>query len=50
MARSHLVIPDPHAQPGYNNDRADYLAGLIIDLNPDVVIVISMGHAFVEFL
>lgn len=44
MGRSHLIIPDPHAQPGYNNDRADYLAQLIIDLRPDVVI--NMGDTW----
>lgn len=41
MGRSHLIVPDPHAQPGYNNNRADYLAGLIIDTKPDVVIVLG---------
>lgn len=44
MGRSHLIIPDPHAQPGYNNDRADYLAQLIIDTKPDVVI--NMGDTW----
>lgn len=44
MGRSHLLIPDPHAQPGYHNDRADWLAELIIDLKPDVVI--NMGDTW----
>jgi hypothetical protein len=44
MSRSHLVIPDAHAHPDHNNDRADYLAQLIIDLHPDVVI--NMGDCF----
>lgn len=44
MSRSHLLIPDPHARPDYNNRRADYLAKLIIDLRPDVVI--NMGDVF----
>ena len=37
----HLVIPDQHAHPQHNNDRADYLSKLIIDLRPDVVINIG---------
>ena len=35
---SHLVIPDSHAHPDHSNERADWLAQLIIDLKPDVVI------------
>ncbi len=35
---SHLVLPDPHAHPDHDNKRADYLAQLIIDLRPDVVV------------
>lgn len=38
MSRVHLVIPDPHAHPDHDNLRADWLAKLIIDLRPDVVI------------
>jgi hypothetical protein len=38
MTKTHLVIPDPHAHPEHNNDRADLLAKLLIDLRPDVVI------------
>lgn len=34
----HLIIPDPHAHPDYSNKRADYLAQLILDLRPDVVV------------
>lgn len=41
---THLVIPDPHAHPDHNNDRADLLAKLIIDLKPDVVI--NIGDQF----
>lgn len=29
---THLIIPDPHAHPDHNNDRADYLSKLIVDL------------------
>ncbi len=36
--KTHLVIPDIHANPEHNNDRADLLAKLIIDLRPDVVV------------
>lgn len=38
---THLVIPDPHAHPDHNNDRAEWLGKLIKDLKPDVVI--NMG-------
>ena len=38
MSRTHLFITDSHSHPDYNNDRADLLAQLIIDLRPDVVI------------
>ncbi len=41
MARTHLVIPDQHAHPDFSNRRADYLAGLLNDLRPDVVINIG---------
>lgn len=36
-----LVISDQHATPEHNNDRADYLAGLIIDTRPDIVVNIG---------
>ena len=38
MTKTHLIIPDPHAHPEYNNDRADWLGKLILDLKPDVVV------------
>lgn len=41
---THLVIPDPHCHPDHNNDRADLLAKLIIDLRPDVVV--NLGDQF----
>ena len=31
-------MPDPHAHPEHNNDRADLIGKLIVDLKPDVVI------------
>lgn len=37
------MIPDQHAVPYHNNNRADYLAQFIIDRKPDVVI--NMGDA-----
>lgn len=37
----HLIIPDIHAHWKHDNHRADVLAKLIIDTNPDVVI--NMG-------
>lgn len=43
LSRTHLIIPDPHAHPDHHNKRADYLAGLIIDLRPDVVVCIGDG-------
>ena len=42
--KTHLVIPDPHAHPDYNNKRADYLGKLINDLKPDVVV--NLGDMF----
>lgn len=38
---SHLVLSDQHSHPDFSNDRADYLANLILDLRPDVVINIG---------
>lgn len=38
---SILVIADQHATPEHNNDRADYLSGLIIDRRPDIVVNIG---------
>lgn len=34
----HLVIPDPHAHPDFNNERATLAGKLIKDLKPDVVV------------
>ncbi len=39
--KTHLIIPDPHAHPKHNNDRADWMSKLIQDVRPDVVI--NMG-------
>lgn len=43
MSKTHLVIPDCHAHPDFGNDRADWLAALIRDLKPDVVV--NLGDA-----
>ncbi len=41
MSRVHLLVPDQHAHPCFNNDRADLLGKLIKDLRPDVLINIG---------
>lgn len=41
MSKTHLIIPDQHAHPDFNNDRADLLGKLIKDIKPDVLI--NMG-------
>lgn len=33
-----LVIPDPHSNPDFNNDRFDWLSNYIIDTRPDIVL------------
>lgn len=38
MSKTILCIPDCHADPDHDNSRADYLANLIIDLRPDIVV------------
>lgn len=38
MSKTLLAIPDQHAHPDHNNDRADWVAQLIIDLKPDIVV------------
>jgi hypothetical protein len=38
---THLIIPDQHAHYQHSNERADWLAQLIIDIKPDVVINIG---------
>lgn len=39
--RTHLIIPDAHAQPGQDNERFSWLGELIVDIKPDVVINIG---------
>lgn len=40
-SKIHIVIPDSHARPGFNNDRYEWLGNLINDVKPDVVIDIG---------
>lgn len=40
----HLVLPDSHSHPDHNNDRADWVGKLILDLKPDVVV--NLGDMF----
>lgn len=44
MSNVHLIIPDQHAHPDYNNDRADWIGKLILDIKPDVVV--NLGDGF----
>lgn len=44
MSKTHLVIPDCHAHYNFSNRRADFLAQLIIDVKPDIVI--NLGDQF----
>ena len=37
----HLVVPDSHAHPEFNNDRYIWLGKLIADVKPDVVVDIG---------
>jgi hypothetical protein len=44
MAEDILVVPDSHAHPDFNNERADWLGKFILDRKPDVVV--NMGDTF----
>jgi len=39
--KTHLIIPDQHAHPDHNNDRADWMGQLIKDIKPDLVVNIG---------
>lgn len=43
MSKTMLIVPDQHAHYQHNNDRADWLSRLTIDVNPDVVV--NLGDA-----
>ena len=38
MGSKHLILPDPHAHPDYNNDRFEWAGKLVADERPDHVI------------
>lgn len=40
---THLIIPDQHAHPDFDNNRADWVGKLIAEMKPDVVV--NMGDA-----
>ena len=42
--KTHLIVPDSHAHPDYNNNRFEWLGKLIHDIKPDVVVNIG-DHA-----
>lgn len=41
--RTHLIIPDSHCHPRYDNERYERLGRLILDIKPDVVIDLGDG-------
>jgi Calcineurin-like phosphoesterase len=41
LSKTHLVIPDQHADPRFSNVRADWLGRFIAELKPEVVINIG---------
>ena len=44
MPKDILEVPDQHAHPDHNNDRADWLGKFILDRKPDIVV--NMGDTF----
>lgn len=38
---THLVIPDPHAKPDWNNDRFEWLGQWAVENTPDVIVCIG---------
>jgi hypothetical protein len=38
---THLVIPDPHANPAHHNKRFDYLGKFIMDERPDIIVCLG---------
>jgi hypothetical protein len=42
--KKYLIVPDSHAHPNHNNNRADWIGKLILDEKPDVVV--NMGDVF----
>lgn len=44
MTKDYLIVPDIHAHPDHNNDRADWLGKFILDRKPDIVV--NIGDTF----
>ena len=44
MSKTIVVLPDPHAHPEHNNDRALWAGSLIKDVKPDIVV--NLGDMF----
>lgn len=43
MSKKYLIIPDQHAHPDHNNERADWLGEFIKHTRPDVVVNLGDG-------
>lgn len=43
MSKTYVILPDQHAVPYFNNERADWAGRLLVDIKPDVVV--NMGDA-----
>ena len=41
MTKTIIVLPDSHAHPDFNNDRYEWFARLVLDINPDYVVDIG---------
>ena len=39
--KTHLIIPDTHAHPDHHNDRFEWLGRMVVDVKPDVVVMIG---------
>jgi len=39
--KTHLIIPDTHAHPDHHNDRFEWLGRMVVDIKPDVVVMIG---------
>lgn len=39
--KTHLIIPDAHAHPDHHNNRFEWLGHMVVDVKPDVVIMIG---------
>ena len=41
MSKTILELPDPHADPSHDNDRADWMGALLAEVKPDILINIG---------